>query len=173
MNTHLERCIQRCAASCHLFYHSINPFHTQRIKKLNLIYASARFKDLFLKSSVPVFSSQPTFFWSDLCPIRVYEPFPTAKQTDGKGEIRKILKGKNVGKARASSLFFLKQRLWRNFSFSPHIRNLPIEKGFHGLGIDFPKTGEQEKKEKSGTEWSKKQLAMNIHGKSTDFFHFK
>ena len=33
----------------------------------------------------------------------------------------------------------------RDFSFSPHIRDLPIEKGFHGLGIDFPKTGEQEK----------------------------
>ena len=97
-------------------------------------------KTFFWKTSVPSFSSQPTFFWSDSCPIRVYEPFPTAKQTDGKGEIRKILIGKNVGKARTSSLFSLKQRLWRNFSFSPHIRNLPTGKGFHGWG-GLPKNG--------------------------------
>ena len=118
-------------------------------------------KTFFWKTSVPSFSSQPTFFWSDSCPIRVYEPFPTAKQTDGKGEIRKILRGKNVGKARTSSLFFLKQRLWRNFSFSPHIRNLPRGKGFHGWG-GLPKKREcRRDKEKDGTEWGKKWLKRN------------
>lgn len=45
-------------------------------------------------------------------------------------------------------VIFSSAKASRDFSFSPHIRNLPIEKGFHGLGVDFPKTGVQERKGK-------------------------
>ena len=86
-----------------------------------MIYASARFKDLFLKIfRFVLFLSADFYFEAIYAPSEFMSLFLRQEQADGKGEMRKILIGKNVGKLSLHRYFFLSKGKPGFFIFTSH-----------------------------------------------------